>query len=287
MNSIAIIILLFICSVVSVFFLIFYLKGQKYEVMIQALDDSKYPLKEAYVYGFAVMEFLRLKFTDPYSFKMRGYCRILYGEKYADFYYRVNLAQEITFGTLGIILTCFLGVLSKDIMFVVVCFCCTLGVVYYFVTLITDEIHKRTESIQRDYPEVLSKLALLINAGMILSEAWRKISENGDGVIYQEMRNTVEEIENGVSEYEAYINFSNRCGITEVTKFISTLIQNMKKGNKELVDYLKTASKDSWNEKKQNVRIKGEEASNKLLIPITIMFAGLMLMIMIPLMSNM
>ncbi|BBF41448.1 hypothetical protein lbkm_0122 [Lachnospiraceae bacterium KM106-2] len=286
MNSIGIILLLIVCTIVSVIFIVFWIRGQKYDMMIAVLNKSEYPLKETYVYGFAVMDFLKLKFMDPYSHTMRGYCRILYGEKYADFYYRVNLAQEITFGTLGIILSCFLGILSKDYLVFGVGILGTLGVVYYFVSLITDKIHKRNDSISRDYPEVLSKQALLINAGMILGDAWVKISQNGEGVIYQEMRTTVEEIENGTSEYQAYLEFAQRCGINEVTKFISTLVQNMRKGNKELVEYLKTASKESWNEKKQNVRIKGEEASNKLLIPITIMFVGLMLMIMIPLMSN-
>ena len=90
------------------------------------------------------------------------------------------------------------------------------------------------EELLLDLPQVLSKMALLINSGMVLREAWKKTSETGDRALFQEMRVFNEEVRNGASDYEAFMNFADRCSVKEIRKVISTLMQNMQKGNKEL-----------------------------------------------------
>ena len=160
------------------------------------------------------------------------------------------------------------------------------AIAYYYETTIMDEINVRKDDIAAEYPEITSKLALLVNAGMITREAWAKIAETGEGVIYEEMRRAVLDMQNGVSEMEAYLEFASRCNSEQVTKFISALAQNLSKGNKELVVLLRQFSDEAWNEKKQRARQKGEAASSKLLLPITLMFAGILVMICVPVFSN-
>jgi tight adherence protein C len=58
------------------------------------------------------------------------------------------------------------------------------------------------------------------------------------------------------------------------------------KGNRELVDFLKLSATDSWEEKKQLVKQKGEKASTKLMIPIGMILIGIMIMILVPILSN-
>lgn len=159
--------------------------------------------------------------------------------------------------------------------------------VYYVMTLAPKKIEKRSEELLSDFSEVVSKLALLTNAGMILKEAWEVTANAGEGLFYQEMQNAVTEMQNGVSEAESLRRFGIRCMMPEIKKFSATLIQGIQKGNKELSSMLQNQSAEVWNLRKQNVRRQGEKAASKLMIPIVMMFLGIMLMIVVPIMANM
>ena len=81
-------------------------------------------------------------------------------------------------------------------------------------------------------------------------------------------------------------NFGSRCIIPEIKKFTSTIIQGMTKGNSELTAMLQEQSKEVWQLKKQLVRREGEKAASKLLIPICVMFVGILIMIIVPIFTN-
>ena len=132
----------------------------------------------------------------------------------------------------------------------------------------------------------MSKLALLVNAGMILKEAWIKVSETGEGELYDEMRRAVEQMNNGVSEVDAYAEFGTRCISPEIKKFTSTVIQGLVKGNRELVEMIKPQSREIWDAKRHNVKQQGEKAASKLMIPMMIMFFGVLIMIVVPIFAN-
>ncbi len=157
---------------------------------------------------------------------------------------------------------------------------------YYFGTVTSKKILKRSDELLHDFSEVVSKLALLTNAGMILREAWQEVAEQGTGTIYTEMKMAVNDMNNGVAEVDAIYNFGIRCIIPEIKKFTSTIIQGMTKGNSELTAMLQEQSKEVWQLKKQLVRREGEKAASKLLIPICIMFIGILIMILIPIFTN-
>ena len=72
----------------------------------------------------------------------------------------------------------------------------------------------------------------------------------------------------------------------EVKKFTSVIIQNIEKGSGELSKSLKELSEESWNEEKQLTIQKGAAADSKLMIPTGIIFAGILMVIMVPLFTN-
>jgi tight adherence protein C len=72
----------------------------------------------------------------------------------------------------------------------------------------------------------------------------------------------------------------------EVKKFSSTLIQGLQKGNKELSIMLQQQSAEIWSLRKQNVRREGEKAASKLLAPMLIMFIGILIMVVVPIFTN-
>ena len=138
-----------------------------------------------------------------------------------------------------------------------------------------------------DLPQVLSKLTLLVNSGMVLRDAWKKVSITGERTLYLEMQNTNLEMENGVMEIDAYRNFAERCNVKEVRKFTSLIIQNLNKGNEELAYFMKDLSDEMWEVKKNEVKQKGEKANSQLLLPMMMIFIGILLIIMVPIMQQM
>lgn len=280
--------ILIVLTPVSIIAVILWLIGdKKYQSLLDALPDKEHPLKMLYPLGFEVLDLLRYNYSSRTDKKYIQYCKTFYGEKNGQFYYCINLSQKISIATFVAILGVGVGLLMDSLVIVGFAVLAAVGIAYYYHSLITDIIHAREESIMHDFPDVLSKMALLVNAGMIMREAWAKISTTGDGVLYQEMAMAIENIDNGESEMDAYVGFARRCNVPSVTKFTAALVQNLAKGNKELVQFLRIYMDESWNERKQEAKRKGEAASTKLVIPITLMLLGIMLMIMIPMFSSM
>ena len=100
------------------------------------------------------------------------------------------------------------------------------------------------------------------------------------------MQITVNQMNNGVSEADALYSFGSRCVIPEINKFTSTIVQGISKGNSELVAMLQEQSKEVWSLKKQHVRRQGEKAASKLMIPLMIMFVGILIMVIVPIFAN-
>jgi len=264
----------------------FYFKGLQYNSMFEVLVEKEYPLKEIYGMGYAVLEFFKYSYKSKGDRKLRQQLEVLYGKKYSEYYLRVIHSQQITWTMTVFVLSFIFYGISSEILALVV------GVVfsglayYYFGTTTKKRILKRSDELLHDFSEVVSKLALLTNAGMILREAWEEVAIQGEGTIYTEMQTAVNEMNNGKSEVDAIYEFGNRCIIPEVKKFTSTIIQGLTKGNRELVEMLQQQSKEVWQMKKQIVRREGEKAASKLLIPICVMFLGILIMILVPIFTN-
>lgn len=127
------------------------------------------------------------------------------------------------------------------------------------------------------YPEMVEKFVLLINAGLPVKNAWIRVAETrktkNDKVDYltEEMLLTKNQMDNGISEEKAYEMFGRRIGILTYMKFSTLLVQNLKKGTANLINILEYESADIFNERKENAKILGEEASTKLLVPMVLM----------------
>jgi tight adherence protein C len=250
------------------------------------LETKQHPLKKFYGIGFRFLDLIHYKYNSYQDNKRIGQAKIVFGERFGEYYYRVNVAEKFTYAITCIMISPILGPLTGNNLFSLFGIVAAAFMYYYADTKITDVIKKRENELSRDFADMVSKLALLINAGMITREAWEEISYTGEGTVYEEMRNAVVEMNNGVSEIDAYLHFGDRCAVPFVKKFTSMLSQNLTKGNKELVNFLKAESELSWEEKKHYVKRKGEAASNKMMIPLGMILVGVFVMILVPVLGN-
>lgn len=144
----------------------------------------------------------------------------------------------------------------------------------------------RTERIESEFPNVVSKLAMLINSGMEVSKAWELTAYSNEGVLYDEMKKTVELQNSNVSPVEAYTQFMNNCNNKYTSKLSTSIMQNLSKGNAEIGALFIQLSNESWSERKHNSKRLGEKAQSNLLVPTIMIFAGILVMVIVPIVAN-
>lgn len=269
-----------------VFVVMYFANVKKYQKMIDGVDKDFYTLPDIFVVGIAVIQMFKLN-TRSVNYKKRRKIQELFSKQYVDFNCLIFLAAKISYVMLIVPLSFLMGALTKTVLFVFVGFVLAALLVLSLDVRLNDKIQEQHEEILLDYPNVLSNLALLISSGMMLREAWKTIAESGNRKIYREMKKAVNYIANGSSELQAYNEFADACRINEIKKFVSIICQNVQKGNSELVYVLRELSVEAWNIKKNVVKVRGSNASTKLIIPVMICFAGILIMIMVPIMTSM
>lgn len=156
-------------------------------------------------------------------------------------------------------------------------------VVILFRSKKDSEKKKRQADIASAYSDIITKLSLLISTGMTPFNALVRISnENTDNKAYEEIRNIVRLIQSGIPQQDVYRQFGKRFGMHCYSKLGTLLEQSVVKGNSKLALTLKLEVKDALEEKKNNALKQGEKASTKLLIPMFMMLAVVMVVIMVP-----
>lgn len=145
---------------------------------------------------------------------------------------------------------------------------------------------KREEAISSEFPQVVSKLALLTVAGMEVNQAWKITGQSGEGTLYDEMNRVMLDLHNNVSPVEAYARFIQRCDNKYTTKLGTSIIQNDIHGHAEIVKLFKSLNDESWMEHKHSARRMGEKIQSKLLIPTILMFVGILILVIVPVMSG-
>ena len=279
-------VIMFLATILTAVFVLLLMMGKKYDAWIEPLDSKEFPLCELYGAGFALTVLIKYDFTTKQERKRRQQIALIYGEKHSEYYLRVNAAERFTLALLVLTVGLTLYGLTSELAIILVTALFAFVAYYYVLTLPEETLKKKSNEILNQFADVVSKLALLVNAGMILKEAWIKVSETGDGELYQEMRRAVMQMNNGVSEVDAYTEFGTRCTSPEIKKFTSTIVQGLVKGNRELVEMIKQQSREIWDAKRHRVKQEGEKAASKLLIPICIMFVGVLIMIIVPIFAN-
>lgn len=153
---------------------------------------------------------------------------------------------------------------------------------------------KREQQLLLDYAEVVSKLQVLVGAGMTVRNAWGRMVHDYEAAefrkerpAYEEMRQTYYQMENGTSEGAAYREFGRRCRLQPYLKLSSILEQNRKTGTKNLRELLRTEVEDAFEMRKNLARRMGEEAGTKLLLPLFLLLLIVMIFIMVPAMMTM
>jgi tight adherence protein C len=259
--------------------------AKKYEDFIKPLDKRRYPLKKFIPIGLYILDISGYKYVTGYDKRLLVKICELSGVKFSQYYLRVHWANKLVYIILSLLLIALIGAVSKpDGGYLFFSLSLIAGVFYFTDSGIDKRIRKRRMSIRLDFPEFINKLALLINAGMTISRAWEKIVTDNkkDGTLYEELCITLSDIRSGKPEQRAYEDFAKRCRSPEITRFVSVILQNLRKGNAEMVSILRVQANECWEMRKNTAKKLGEEASTKMLLPMMLMFLAILLIVGAP-----
>lgn len=254
------------------------------------INSKEYPLKSLLPFGLYILDKFRYSFNSAYDRRTIARISEIYGQEYSAFYIRIFHAKKIVLMSLIIPAELLVGILSdyQTVFNIYITFLFGIMIILDD-TRLTNRVKKRRLEIQLEFPEFINKLTLLLNAGLTMSKAWEKISMDSKKkcAFYKEVEKTVSHLKTGVSESEAFGEFAKRLKAPEISRVMSTIIQNTKKGGNDLVLTLKLQSNESWELRKNAVRRLGEEASTKLLFPMMIMFFAIIIIVVTPALISM
>ncbi len=149
---------------------------------------------------------------------------------------------------------------------------------------------ERSRQLLLDYPDLVTRLTLLLEAGMTVRRAFGKIAlsykrKKGAGGVryaYEELLRSYYEMESGVMEEKAYEDFGKRCGHPKYRTLAALLVQNLRRGDQRLLATLEREAESAFEERKRNARVQGEEAATKLLIPMALMLLIVLVLLIVP-----
>lgn len=269
-------------AVLAGLFIFLLLKGKKFETFVSGLDQEMFPLAPLYVVGFAWNDWKLFLISETKLKALKSQAAMLYDTQYAEYYARIAWAQGITYTHLLLSITFLAAAILYDLAALILIGGLMATAAMYMQSRdgMKNAITKRTEECDEELPEVVSTLAILVNSGMVLREAWDMIANNGEGAFYDLMKRTSENIHNGVSDIDAIYLFGRDSNSAEIKKFTSAMVQSMEKGGGELGEFLIAQSSELWSVKRQKKLQKGEKAATKLLIPIVLIFIGIIIIVM-------
>ena len=289
------------CAIFVGTFLFAFLKSKGvYDEYLEYVDKKEYSFKDFFPIGYYLND-LDLekklipakfyKYLHKYKMKLTQNIIEIYGVKYSDYYNELHnanrTAMAVTVAAAASLLSLIMatsGDSSTSIMFAGLAIIAFLGMPFLVDNGLQDKIKKRRLSIRMEFPEFVNKMTILVNAGMTISKAWEKIATDArkDTPLFREMQYALAEISAGKPEAVAYEEFGRRCKIKEIIKFVSVVVLNLKKGGAEVVPVLKLQATECWEMRKSAAKQLGEEAGTKVLIPMMIMFIGIIMIVVLP-----
>lgn len=282
---------LIIATVLFVLLVLALIRGQKYQSLVDSLGNFDYPLHDLYVVGYFLAD------TIPFI-SLRGPLKESFVDNiskvddtaYADYYAHLKWAQFVTFTLILLMFGFIMGsIIGGPASFFAVILTLILSAAIFYMSIYryNEFVHNRREDCEAEFPNMVAKLALLLNSGMVIRDAWKLIAESGDGVIYELMRKSCKCMDNGDSDKEAIMKFGFWSDSQDIKKFTSSMLQALDKGNSEIADFFIEQNNELWSHKRQVCLQKGEIAAGKLLIPVAITFAGIILIIVVAVFQNM
>lgn len=140
------------------------------------------------------------------------------------------------------------------------------------------------QNVTEELPDFTNRLVLLLNAGLVLTSAAAKITdeEERDCYFYRELKNINERVMNVNSSFVTeFREFAKRSGVRELLRLSNIITDNINKGA-DLISKLEQESAFMWHMSKKQVEERGRIAESKLTFPMALMLIALVMITAAP-----
>ncbi|MDX1357210.1 MAG: type II secretion system F family protein [Clostridia bacterium] len=145
------------------------------------------------------------------------------------------------------------------------------------------KIRKKKSTLLSDYPVFCTDLAVMAGAGLNLMDSWEKASARSNhSVFYLEARLVLQKTNAGMLFRDALKEFSANLPLPEVNTFVAIISQEIKSGSGGMAGRLRECAIRSWKTREDAASKKGEEAASKIIFPLAIGLAGILLILASP-----
>lgn len=141
-------------------------------------------------------------------------------------------------------------------------------------------------AVNEDLIDMLTRFILALGAGALPLVAWREIAGEGEGVLYEEMNRVSRRLDAGESLRTAIGSMSARFSIEGMRECTQLFGQSMEVGGKELAGGLSRIRTKLLEERARNFAIEAERASQRMLFPSLLLFVGILLLVMVPMIGR-
>ena len=147
---------------------------------------------------------------------------------------------------------------------------------------INSKLKKRNECILYDFTRFTYDLSLYVNSGLSIYQAFKRSGDvDKNSYFYKHIKLVISNSETGNIFSDELIYFSNKVMLSEINSLISLINQNIKEGG-SIKKQLTQFSKEVWEKRKNYIKKKGEQASVKLVFPLTLGLLGVILILITP-----
>lgn len=151
---------------------------------------------------------------------------------------------------------------------------------------------KKIAQQEREYPDIVNQLSLLLGAGMTTRQAWNRVAaqytfkrKNGmteENVVYEAVCRLNRRFLEGETERNVYQQFSQEVSASCYHKLLRILLGSSEKGTQGICVRLEEESRVAYEQRIAQAKKQGEEASTKMLLPLMLMLIIVMGIVMLP-----
>lgn len=151
-----------------------------------------------------------------------------------------------------------------------------------------EDIKKQNDTLIEQYPSFVNMLCLMLGSGMTIQMGIRQILSGMENnvLLKKELEYAIHQIETGCEEAWVYEQLGRRLRVPEYHQLMQHLSQHIRMGTKDLRNLMEKEAQIARKKRCEFAKKKGEEASTKLLFPMVVLLATVMLLIVYPAMTG-
>lgn len=155
-------------------------------------------------------------------------------------------------------------------------------IIFYIVTIVwLDSIVRRNKNVMRkDLPDTLDMLSVCATAGLGFDQSLQRVSHHWKNLLGEELNRVISEMEVGVPRSDALRNLANRLKISELSTFISVIIQSESLGV-SISNTLHIQAEQARQQRKFNIQEEAQKLPAKMIFPLAFLILPALLAVIL------